>query len=706
MKPEHLALLRVPGRPTVDPTGEYAVAAVARPDLDEDAYRSRLWRFPLSGAPAWPLTAGESDSQPVLSPDGRRLAFLRRVDGRAQLAVLDTRGGEPRVLTAHRLGVEGRPVWSPDSTRLAYVARVPEEGRFSTRDGVGPEAEPARRITRFTYRSDGVGFTIGRPTHVHVLDVPRTARPVDGAPEPVRPLRLTDGELAVIDPVWTPDGAALLALRARADRLGADLVRLALPEPGQPDGRPDGRPDGEASDDEEAARDGVLVPVRPVVVELPGTLVADAVTFGPDAPDVLHLLVSDLGPDALGFVGTNSALARGRLDGGTLTDVRVLTDPLLDDLAGGTGDGTFQVLPGSADAPVLLRRVRRGRTELVLARPTTAEGAGGGEAVLDVVHPGSITGATALADGRLVASATLVDSPGELLLLEPATLDASAPDGETRLTDLGAPLRVVAPARVPVVVPATSADGEPVHGWLATPDPAVHGEGPYPTLLLIHGGPYAAYEDTFFDEVQVYTGAGYAVVYGNPRGSAGYGAAHGRAIVEGFGTVDADDVLALLDAALARHTELDATRVGVLGGSYGGYMTAWLTTRPDARERFRAAIVERGFLDPVSFEGSSDIGWFFGLRYLGEDADRVAAQSPMARIGDVVTPTLVIHSEQDWRCPVEQGQRWFVGLKRRGVEAELLLFPGEGHELSRSGRPAHRRQRFEAILDWWSRYLA
>lgn len=142
-----------------------------------------------------------------------------------------------------------------------------------------------------------------------------------------------------------------------------------------------------------------------------------------------------------------------------------------------------------------------------------------------------------------------------------------------------------------------------------------------------------------------------------------------------------------------------------MGGSYGGYMAAWLTTRDDAARRFRGAIVERGFLDPVSFQGSSDIGWYFGLRYLGDDATAVAAQSPMAHLDKVTTPTLVIHSEQDWRCPVEQGQRWYVGLRRRGVPTELLLFPGEGHELSRSGRPQHRRQRFEAVLDWWERQI-
>lgn len=739
MKPEHLDLLRTPGRPAAHPSGDYAVLAVSRPDLEADAYRSRLWRIDLTGAAGAPpvaLTAGPRDSEPVISPDGRWIAFLRAPEaGPPQLAVLDVRGGEPVVLTEHVLGVAGRAAWSPDSARLAYTARVPEEGRYGSVEGVGPDAEPARHITTYTYRHDGLGFGVGRPAQVFVVDVPLPAVPAAAPAQLAPPLRLTAGDSSHSDPVWEPGGAALVVRRGRDDALLVDLVRLPLPEAGEVD-VPDTSDDGDdaahapASDDADRRRRGVPVPVRGQVVDLtalvsltregdPAGLTVDALAFAgagepePREPragepgadlaeggDAVYLLVRDLGPDGLDFVGRNPALVRAELTGTesgapALTDPQRLTDPEVDDLLGGVGTGAFEV---AADGSALLRRTRRGRTELVRV---------GGDGVV-VVHPGSVTGAATLPDGRVIASATLPDSPGETLLIDAATLDAAGEDGIIRLTDLAAPLRAAVGGafRLPTPVEgATAPDGVPVHGWVVTPDAEVHGEGPYPTLLLIHGGPYAAYEDVFFDEVAVAAGAGYAVVYGNLRGSAGYGSAHGRAILEGFGTVDTDDVLALLDRALATHPELDASRVGVMGGSYGGYLTAWLTTRDDAEERFRGAIVERGFLDPVSFEGSSDIGWFFGLRYLGDDAPKVAAQSPMAHIARVHTPTLVIHSEQDWRCPVEQGQRWYVGLRRRGVPSELLLFPGEGHELTRSGRPKHRRQRFEAVLDWWERYL-
>jgi len=236
-----------------------------------------------------------------------------------------------------------------------------------------------------------------------------------------------------------------------------------------------------------------------------------------------------------------------------------------------------------------------------------------------------------------------------------------------------------------------------VHGWVTVPD----GPGPHPVLLTIHGGPYDQYGWGLFDETQVYVSAGYAVVQCNPRGSSGYGQAHGRAIQGAWGGLDAADVLAFLDAAL-EDPALDADRVGVMGGSYGGYLTTSLLGRTT---RFAAAISERAFLDPVSFVGSSDIGWFFADAYLGTDPERVRAQSAMAGVAAITTPTLVVHSEQDWRTPLEQGARLYVELKRRGVPTELLLFPGEGHELTRSGRPRHRVARLEHVLRWWARWL-
>jgi dipeptidyl aminopeptidase/acylaminoacyl peptidase len=265
------------------------------------------------------------------------------------------------------------------------------------------------------------------------------------------------------------------------------------------------------------------------------------------------------------------------------------------------------------------------------------------------------------------------------------------------LADFSEPLRAAGLCEVREIT-GESPDGYPSHGWLVLPD----GPGPHPVLLAVHGGPFAYHGWGFFDEAQVYASAGYAVVLPNPRGSAGYGQSHGQAIVHAFGTVDVDDVLSVLDRALEQ-PELDSSRVGVMGGSYGGFMTSWLAAHHG--QRFRAAWSERAVNAWDSFTGSSDIGWVFTSAYVGEDLETQLKTSPLTHADQIKIPFAIVHSEHDWRCPVEQAQRMFVALHRQGTPVELLLFPGEGHELTRSGQPRHRAERFEAVLEWWSRHL-
>nr|WP_240188448.1 alpha/beta fold hydrolase [Nakamurella flavida] len=298
----------------------------------------------------------------------------------------------------------------------------------------------------------------------------------------------------------------------------------------------------------------------------------------------------------------------------------------------------------------------------------------------------------------VAASVSDTRSAGEVVTVRLTGSTDSTPVADAKTwTDFSAGLRE-AGLREPIELDGSGADGYPVHGWLLLPD----GDGPHPVLLVVHGGPHAAYSPAVFDEVQVYAAAGYAVVYGNPRGSSGYGEEHGRTVLGRLGTVDVADVLALLDTALQR-TDLDGDRVGVMGGSYGGFMTSWLAAH--SPERFVAGISERAVNAWDSFAGSSDIGYHFATSYVGADRDNRWRMSPLAHADRIAIPLFIIHSEQDWRCPVEQAQRLFVELSLRGAPTEMLLFPGEGHELSRSGRPRHRLQRFTAILAWWQKHL-
>ncbi len=663
MRPEDIDLLRSASAPSLTPDGRLAVTAVSRPSTTTDRYPSSLWAVPTDGSPARRLTSGTADSAPAVSPDGRHVAFLRAPEkGPPQVAVLALDGGEPVVLTDHKAG-GGAPRWSPDGTRLAYSARVPEQGRYGTDEEVGPDAEPPRLVTTNTYKVDGLGYTRDRRQHLFVLDVSTvldtTADPAADLPElPLTPHQATDGDQDDVAPAWSPDGRWLAFVSDRHEGNDLDLrsgIYRVAPEGGE---------------------------VHPVAL---GDLAVDQVEWVDD-----HRLVAvagDLGEDGLAFVGSTPGLFRfdlpadlsGPVEGVRLTDLDTdLGEP-----------GSRLVVVGDQ---VLLSVRDRGAVRLeriaVDAAPGTAP-----EVLVDGQR--LVRGAAATPDGSTVA--VVVTSPersGDLGVLE---------GGDVRLlTDLSAPVRATGRVRPLHERVATSPDGYPVHGWVVLPDPAEHGDGPYPVLLNIHGGPYTMYGWTLFDEAQVYAGAGYAVVLCNPRGSAGYGRDHGLAVKGAFGERDADDVVAFLDHVLENDSlHLDASRVGVMGGSYGGYMTALLTTRT---QRFVAAVVERGYLDPETFAGSSDIGWFFPSQYHGT-VEAMRAQAPMTHVDQVTTPTLVIHSEADWRCPVDQGQRWYAALRRQGVESELLLFPGEGHELTRSGRPKHRLARFEHVLRWWEKHL-
>jgi dipeptidyl aminopeptidase/acylaminoacyl peptidase len=233
----------------------------------------------------------------------------------------------------------------------------------------------------------------------------------------------------------------------------------------------------------------------------------------------------------------------------------------------------------------------------------------------------------------------------------------------------------------------------------------------YPVLLNVHGGPFTQYGNKFFDEFQVYAGAGYAVVYSNPRGSSGYSEEWGRAIRgplvggTGWGAVDYEDLMAVVDEAVKRFDFCDPDRVGVLGGSYGGFMASWMVGHTD---RFQAAISERALNQWVSMWGSSDYGWVskgeIGA-FLFEDLDSYVKMSPATYATKITTPLLILHSENDLRCPIEQAEQLFTTLRLLKREVEFVRFASESHELTRSGNPAHRVMRFEIILDWFDRYL-
>ena len=228
-----------------------------------------------------------------------------------------------------------------------------------------------------------------------------------------------------------------------------------------------------------------------------------------------------------------------------------------------------------------------------------------------------------------------------------------------------------------------------------------------PTILNIHGGPASQYGFTFFDEFQTYASAGFNVIACNPRGSTGRGHNFLRDVCGNkWGVTDMHDVLSSF-RGMKKIMGITNKNDGIMGGSYGGFMTSWIISHNP--NMFKSAIVERALLNWETMVGTSDIGIGFPEMYLLDDMSNninlYRKKSPITYASNIKTPTLILHSQEDYRCPIEQAEQLFSNLKKRGVETAMLRFPGESHELSRLGTPVHRKQRFEHIIKWHNNYL-
>ena len=296
------------------------------------------------------------------------------------------------------------------------------------------------------------------------------------------------------------------------------------------------------------------------------------------------------------------------------------------------------------------------------------------------------------AGGRFVFTAETPVTPGELFYRD-------GRGKETKLSSLNeAFLEKYRIAEVSKVQKAKAKGGPRVPYWVVQPEKPRKDNA---LVLQVHGGPHSNYGYSFYLEFHLLASAGYTVVYGNPRGSSSYGADFTSAMLGGYGTVDADDVLAIARTAKKNHTD-EGAPMHLTGGSYGGFMTNWLVGHTD---EFRSAVTQRSICNWLSFYGTSDIGYKFSdVQVAGnpwEHTDKLWAQSPLRYAPEVNTPLLILHAEEDHRCPIEQAEQLYVALKKLGKETTFIRFPGEGHELSRAGRPDRRVARLEAIVAWF-----
>ena len=288
--------------------------------------------------------------------------------------------------------------------------------------------------------------------------------------------------------------------------------------------------------------------------------------------------------------------------------------------------------------------------------------------------------------------------PDELYI---AHLDGS---GERQLTHANSKLWADLDLAEVKRFPFTSTDKWPIEGFLVKPLGWESGKK-YPLILSVHGGPAGQYGVDWYHEFQVYAAKGYAVFFCNPRGSTGYGQKFERGILNNWGGMDYQDIMAGLDAVLEQNPWIDRDRLGVTGGSYGGFMTNWIVGHTN---RFKAAVTLRSLSNFISDEGTRDGAYgheddFKGLVF--DDFDQYWDASPLKYARNVKTPTLILHSDNDYRVPLEQGEQWFRALRHYGVTTELVIFPRENHNLTRTGEPKHLVESLNWQLYWFDRFL-
>ncbi|MDP9362768.1 MAG: S9 family peptidase [Chloroflexota bacterium] len=685
---EDLFALRLVGDPQVSPDGSRVAYVVTRLDQEADDYKAAIWVVPIDGGEPAQLTSGTArDTTPRWSPDGTKLAFVsnrapheqpsetapdkadvaakklgKKRDGdrdgkpKNQVWVLPLSGGEAMQVTRQRHGASA-PSWSPDGRTIAFLSPTDPEDDPDRRWIEAPPEPVAdeRIIDKLRYRADGRGFYAGKYNHVWAV-------PADGG----EARQLTGGDQDDADIAWSPDGARIAFVSNRTPGRDRNLIAAIYVVPAA---------GGE---------------VRP--------LVETEARFGSPAwsPDGSRLAF--LGHAGAELGGKNAQLWTVPAGGGEPTNHTLAWDRSFGDF------GMSDAIATGEQRPVW---APDGRSVLALAsdQGTThvhRVALDGGDVSPVTTGARRVIAFALLPDGeRLVFAAGDASHPNELFV---ANADGS---DERRLTDHNqAFLDEVALSPAEEIRFRSQAGDVELQGWILKPPGFRDGSGiTYPLILQIHGGPHAMYGQSLFHEMQLMAARGYVVLFTNPRGSAGYGEAFTTCTRARWGEADAPDVLGALDAILDRGY-VDPARVGVTGGSYGGYLTNWLIGHSD---RFKAAVTQRCVSNFYSMYGTSDIGFDFGEHEFGgtpwADTDLLLRHSPITYVEAMTTPLLIVHNEGDLRCPIEQAEQLYVFLKRLGREVRFVRIPEEDHNLSRSGKPSRRLARLHHLIGWFDTHL-
>ena len=641
-----------PITPRLAPDGTH-VAFVRRIPTDDESYEATIYLVGTDGSDTprqFSLQEGE-DADPRWSPSGDRIAFTSTRgadDDRQQLWVLPIDGGEARQVTDVVGGVTDI-AWSPDGTRIAFTQSVTaddrDEGRdLSVPDEYEPEDPDPRVIERTVYRSAQRYFD-GRHAHLYLVDLEKTDDELSGDAM----TRLTTGTVSAASPAWIDETSLYYT-------------------------------DGWVGDDPDDSIEYDIIRYDLTAEE--STHIHRASGWGK------RLAVDDIGRVVFPTVKPERAsLQQTELD---------LYDPSDESCSRITEDFdrtvAVTVAPqwGPNDTDLYFVTPDEGSDHLWAINPTTET------TPRSVIHDGRITGFDVGPESEIAITMSEWDHPGDVFVVRE--------EARTRLTHLNRDYLEDVHVGTPKAIEFASPQGT-VEGWVLRP-PAVESDEPTPLIVEVHGGPHSMWttSGTMWHEFQTLAARGYTVFWSNPRGSTGYGREYMQAIDRNWGEVTLTDVLAGVDY-VCEHEAIDEDEVYVTGGSFGGFMTGWAVGTTD---RFTAAVAQRGVYDLLAFYGGTDGAY----KLLEGDFDTTPweeptflwEQSPVASAHRVTTPTLVIHSDTDYRTPVSTAELFYRLLRKHDVDTRFVRYPREGHELSRSGEPAHVVDRIERIARWFDGY--
>jgi dipeptidyl aminopeptidase/acylaminoacyl peptidase len=673
--------------PEISPDGRRVAFVRVTVNAKKDGYDTALWVAATDGSePPRPWTAGPGDNSPRWSPSGRQLAFVRSPaapgdksgdDAAPQLYVLNLAGGgEARALTDLPGGAFA-PLWSPDGRAIAFSSSTNAKDLEKKKAGKKKDGEyesDVRVITRAAYRQNGGGYNdLFHPTHIWTVALPQAADVSALGGEMPEPHQVTHGELSESPPTWSADGSLLYYL-ANLD-----------PEPYY----------AAANSDLYAVSARGGEPVK--VVDIDGPISDFSVS--PEGKRIAFLGYLNGKPERSHnqpdlFLASSSSGAAGAAPRNLTADYDYdIGDGVGGDQEAPRGDEPSSPVWSGDGRSIYEVSAERGRANLEKVDVAT------GKVTPLTTGDHSVVSYTATPDASRFA--LVISTPtaiGDLWVLETAS------GRLVQLTRFNDPLFSELALTPPEEIVYKSFDGKEIEAWVQKPpgfDPAKK----YPLILDIHGGPHSAYGWVFDHEFQWMAAKGYVVLYPNPRGSTSYGEDFGNVIQYHYPGDDYKDLMAGVDFLIGRGY-VDPAKLGVTGGSGGGILTNWIITQTD---RFKAAVAQRSIADWSTFWYTTDFtlfthSWFKGAPW--EDPADYSARSPITHVANVKTPLMLIEGEADFRTPpAAGGEQMFRALKYLKKPVVMVRFPGETHELSRSGKPWHRVERLRHIVGWFDKYL-